>query len=118
MAKLVMKEWNSGFLVISMTHLCREYQGWGLKEAKQQVERFLGGEKLELEFPDAATAAAFRQEAEKLFVVFESPPRQLSTLPSSPRLLPQDRKGDSHLHLPCPREGITLQIVCRSVDDA
>ncbi|MHC5063754.1 MAG: hypothetical protein ACYTG5_07255 [Planctomycetota bacterium] len=71
MVKLVMREWKPGFLAISMIQLCRKFQGWGLKEAKQRLERFLDGEALELRFPDEQTAASFREKAEKLFVVFD-----------------------------------------------
>jgi ribosomal protein L7/L12 len=68
MTTLELTEWRPGLNTVALIKAVRTFASRSLSEAKTDVERFLDGEVVVLEFSTDQSREAFRKEAEKLGV--------------------------------------------------
>lgn len=66
MAELV--SWKPGLDTVHLIHAVRDHSAGSLARAKADVERFLSGERVQLQFSDKVQLEAFRSKADKLGV--------------------------------------------------
>ena len=65
MTKLELVEWRVGLMTVSLIKAVSTYAGRSLSEAKADVERFLDGETIVLEFSTEQQRETFRQLAQE-----------------------------------------------------
>jgi hypothetical protein len=68
MTTLELTEWRPGLKTVSLIKAVQKYACRSLSEAKTDVERFLGGETIVLEFLTEQSREAFRNKADELGV--------------------------------------------------
>ena len=68
MTSLTMTSWRAGLQTVSLIAAVQRYSGLPLGRAKSEVERFLAGEAVSLQFPSERSKHEFRAAAEALGV--------------------------------------------------
>jgi hypothetical protein len=63
MTRVTITGWTEGLNKVELNHLLREFGGYRLKEAKDAVDRLIGGEEVTLEVADTKSAIAFQERA-------------------------------------------------------
>ncbi|MBI3974056.1 MAG: hypothetical protein HY332_22490 [Chloroflexi bacterium] len=69
MARVVLTTLRPGLQKIPLTNAIRTHAGLSLSEAKACTDRYLAGERVEIEVPDEAAAEALAREAVRVGAV-------------------------------------------------